>query len=586
MKISLVSESTALKTDVDNVVKNIDVKMQEMFKKLTFSDSKVKALEFDSVTGQWMAEVNVPAFEKLGIDKPTTGKLKVTIGSNGDSIDIPEKAEHPGLSLCVQSLVEQPAFASLKVLYGKLHMEEANPSDPTDLSFNLYVGKKGSKNLKLELEILSLDGTFPPLFSIKSGNSEQALLQNSEFAQLYVDAISKDSSLYSLKNSVDELEYAISLLPEDYKKTAVSEIWSWFGGTLDKPFKNFDFDVISGAIPDNYANSIIDFKEKAIAYSLMGKIPSLTSFDELGSAAANTFGIAAKELNYIKTELDKLSAEKYAEGTLIEKTEFLKILDSVRKLGSSDEYYGVMKTLEYKIINKLQLSLNDVVKTDHATLEEIKLVFASYTAHLDDPKLDSLAYPIPKGDEWKTLDDDKKDLYKKASYFGYVMDKIVGNAGSKNVQINSGIDKYESWTPILAPVNPLDTMPVMKEDDLKDFITKRVDELKEELLDLYGVKFLDKKALDPLAVEKFFEDYNTVPKDEDGNPIKDGDGNLINTELEDHAELIAGKGYTRYSKQVEAVMKILEELKTEVKKDDALWVNVPFTDRAKILLNL
>lgn len=398
--------------------------------------------------GKWRSKIKFPGVAAFGIDsREEEGLIEIypdgkgvgIITKSGARVNLDEEMakQNPIEFVLSERIVNQPEFRALKV-FSNARRIDASDVDQKNKTLTLLVGKS-----KLAVK-LKYDGS---KFDFADPADEQKLIQDKAFAEEYVDSLNQDS-LFEFNKTIDSLKKLLKeSCPEGFLKFFFKSL---AGQTARGELSGFNTDVLSGSIPDNFANMVLDSTRNQAFDQLRNKMLGATSLGQVENFRKAALQDTNTELQSIYDSVSKENRELLRKGEDWKRMDFmLKVVDRLRGAASVSTQYQLqrsdMEALAYKMNLPGLAAASDFNETSHIAAGKLVNVFTYYTAQLDDRNLDNLKWPPtpsaayvgdPKGDP------DLKGHYA-LNYFEYVKDRITNEAP----KITSG----KSLSPDLIP---------------------------------------------------------------------------------------------------------------------------------------
>ena len=389
-----------------------------------------------------------------------------------------------------ERIVNQPEFRALKV-FSNARRIDASDVNQKDKTLTLLVGKS---KLKIKLKY---DGS---KFDFADPADEQKLVQDKAFSEDYIDSLN-DDSLFEFNKTIDSLKKLLKeSCPEGFLKFFFKSL---AGQTARGELSGFNTDVLSGSIPDNFANMVLDSTRNQAFDQLRNKMLGATSLGDVESFRKAALQDTNTELQSIYDSISKENRELLNKGEDWKRMDFmLKVVDRLRGAACISTQYQLqrsdMEAMAYKMNLPGLAAASDFNEVSHIAAGKLVNVFTYYTAHLDDRNLDSLKWPPTPSAAYASNPKADPDLigHYALNYFEYVKDRIANEApkitGGKSLSPNLvphpsdprwQISDFDAWLNSggrYDALDPLDNKPAFKHE-LTEHDAGKHTELDEEL---------------------------------------------------------------------------------------------------------
>ncbi len=480
-------------TDKNDILDNVDSKMQEMLTPISNAGGKIITKpEFNGTN--WVAKVEIPGASQRGI-QGGTGEAIISIDEKGLlMIDIPSM----DLSVNINYFIDQN-YPYVGPLFTKMaNYRDIDGGGKDDLRvlapfFNVglvdYVKPGAGSETNDDgtgkyIDIIRVAGKTIEVTHIrekkdpKDQNSEiidkfiiseedQAkLLQDHSFRTEYVKLYTSQSNEF--RQTFDELEALLDQVPEEFHWYIFSGLKGWFtGATSDRPFEGVSTDFLTGTMPENYAQATLDMAEQRMKYAMLGAMSNSTKFSDVDDFEAKYW---SDGLSRMRSTFDSISDEVInydLKGDAIERQVAMeRIINAIQHAGSNSmAYTDHLVDFEAKVFARFGKG-TDVVGSNFNLTNQMISNYLYYTAYLDDPDI-NLDKNMTAEEKSQATSEELEPFFR-LQYMAYVKKKILINGkkfGDNLPQVGSqrwDIMTYQQW----------------KDSDLKTFAAlDKIDEL-------------------------------------------------------------------------------------------------------------
>ncbi len=493
-----------------------------------------KNLKYEN--GKWRSKIKFPGVASFDVDaREEEGLIEIypdgkgvgIITKNGVRLNLNEEMakQNPIEFVLSERIVNQPKFRALKV-FSNARQIDASDVDQKDKTLTLLVGKS-KLNVKLKY-----DGS---KFNFVDPADEQKLVQDKAFAEDYIDSLNNDS-LFEFNKTIDGLK---KLLKESCPEGFLMFFFkSLAGQTARGELSGFNTDVLSGSIPDNFANMVMDSTRNQAFDQLRNKMLGATGLAKVENFRKAALQDTNTELQSIYDSISKENRELLNKGEDWKRMDFmLKVVDRLRGAACVSTQYQLqrsdMESMAYKMNLPGLAAASDFNEVSHVAAGKLVNVFTHYTAHLDDRNLDGLKWPpTPSADYVSNpkADPDLRGHYA-LNYFEYVKDRIANEApkitGGKSLSPTSiphpsdprwQIEDFDSWLNNRGrydALDPLDNGTAFKHELTEHDAGKHTqldEELKKKLTT--AKELLLRKCsgdINPVALDDYFNKFTDDP---------------------------------------------------------------------------
>ncbi len=569
------------------LIEAVRARMKELLRPLQGNGGR----NFDTdihYNGEWTTKVTFPEVANLGIGAEEEDAT-ITPRKDGKGVDVVTKSGLR-LSLDEEAIKQRPlefalitkligqnpstgftGFSSLRVFSNakRLHVENV---DTNTGKFTLLVG---NKRMPVKMIYVKPTGAAAGHFEFDDSpphlNQEGLLVSNPNFADEYVDAVTSDSK-FEFNETCDDLKELIKeACPQGFLKYFFKSLG---GNTVRGELRGFNTDVLSGSIPNNFTNMIVNVLKTETYSKLRRKLRDAKTMADVDKITKDVLSDANMEIKALYDNISSKNTEFKREGKDWERTEFmLGVIDKIRSGEGKSSHYTLARTdLEY-MLYKMNLpgwlTSSDLNENSHLAVEKMLNVFVHYTAHLDSPDLDKLTYPAQPTAGVAPENDPALRGHFVLRYLDLVKDRIINESAvmAKGSSLDPStihpaassrwkIPEFETW--MKSPegrydaLDPLDNKPAFKHD-LNDHKAGKHTELDEEMktrLNAAKDRVIDvvKEDLNLIALEAYL---NSVDPKEPGvfARRKKKDGTVV-SELWETTNPIASVAGTKRSVQV------------------------------------
>jgi len=529
-----------------------------------------RSLNFNGAN--WICDVSFDAVPEFGI-AARTDKSTIEVDLDGKGVSIKTKTgarlnlneemakQNPVAFILSEKITTQEEFRALQVFSnaGRLDVIDVDRKTRT-LTMRLGKGKIPAK--------LKYNGT---KFEFADPAQEAALIQDKSFAREYVDAVRSDEH-YEFNKIGEDLKSLIkNSCPEGFLKFFFKSL---AGQTMRGELGGFNADALSGSIPDNFTDMLIDSSRQASYDKLNNALKGVNTLAAVETARNDSVQATYRDLKIAYDKISTINRKKISASDDWTRMEFmLKVVDDINGAGAESTNYQMQKTdmryLAYKMDLPGLLSSSDFNEKSHHAVGKLMNVFTYYTASLDTKDLDTLKYPPRLTPPFvDTKSDPNLDGHYKLNYFEYVKDRIANEApqisGGKSLEPNLipepsdrrwKIMDYAEWKQKEGNYQALDVLdngPALKHEQSEHDAGKHT-KLDEELMNKLKHKkdmiiSLCKDDLDIVELENYLHSKDPNAEIEDlgiFNIYEDDQGKIISRLWTDTDKIAAIAGDRR-----------------------------------------
>lgn len=526
------------------LIKAVKDRMKELLRPLqgkggrTFEEG-AEGVSINYKDGEWTTKVTFPDISGLGIKSETedaiitpwkTGKGVEVVTKSGLRLSLDEEAikQRPMEFALITKLVGQTAatgrtsFAPLRAFSNanRLRTKDVNP---TTGNFTLLVGNKG---IPVEMIYIKGSDTTPGHFEFADVSADRKLVTDPGFADEYIDALQNDPRL-EFNKTCDDLKVLINeACPQSFLKYFYKTL---AGSTVRGELRGFNTDLLSGSVPHNFTNMIVDVLKFETFAKLKRKMRSAQKLEDIQTMMNDIMSDTNNELKALYDNVSSKNTDLKRSGEDWERTQFmLGVLDKIRQGDGKSSQYTLARTdLEYMLY---QTNLpgwatgSDLNENSHMAVGKMLNVFAYYTAHLDSSNLDKLTYP-PTPTSGTPSSDPALEGHFILRYLDFVKDRIINEPSNflKGQSLDPSlipgptdarwkIPEFEAWKNSSEgrydALDPLDNKPPFehKQEDhyngnhteLDKEMKRRLETAKDRVIDVV------KEDLNLVALEDYF----------------------------------------------------------------------------------